>query len=78
MCSSCQDFRLATRNIVQGRLFKALQHNMVEYSLMFLSMVKDKKTIISTVKDKKTVRPTRIYKAWLIKGYSLEGCSSMN
>lgn len=54
---------LATRNIVQGHLSKDLPYKMVKYSLMLISMVKDKKTI----------RPTKIYKAQLIESYSLEG-----
>lgn len=59
---------LATRNIVQGHLLKDLPYKMAQYSLM----------LISVVKDKKTIRPTEIYKPWLIDSYSSEGFSPMN
>lgn len=61
---SPQDFRLATRIIVQRHFFKDLPYKMVKYFLMFISMIKDKK---------KKIRPIKIYKAWLIERYSLEG-----
>lgn len=38
-----QDFRLATRIIVQRHFFKDLPYKMVKYFLMFISMIKDKK-----------------------------------